>query len=169
MERVLGIKKYLRDLTLAELKEITSTFSSNPIPTFDEFCSHCQGRINLMPDIKRCPPSQLDQYVADIEDIMKKYNLLKEALVIGDTEIVDKFYGKTKTAWRDSYKEAINSEKAHNDPTKYFFIFNHGKHFNKEEVDGFHKMGLKIIVSINNWHYPMMILICNMDRTTFSV
>lgn len=154
LKRVYGIDKDITELTLPELNELTANSTIGAIPTFDEFCSKCQGSINLMPDIKSCKPAQLDQYVANIERIMKKYNLLKGALIIGDKEVAEKFYGIAKIAWRDRLDVAQKSDMALNNPSKYFFIFNHGEHFDKREIDGFHKMGLQIIVSINAWHYP---------------
>lgn len=154
LDRILGINKVVAEMTLSELNEIKSTLTLDPIPTFEEFCARCEGRINLMPDVKRCKKAQLDPYVTDIEKILTKYNLLKDALIIGEPDIIEKLYGKGKIAWRDRLKVAIESDKARNNPSQYFFIFNHGEHFDAEEVDGFHKMGLKIIVSINAWHYP---------------
>ena len=35
----------------------------------------------------------------------------------------------------------------------YYFVFNSPKDFSKEDIEGFHKMGMKIIPSINTAHY----------------
>lgn len=154
LDRVLGVNKVVAEMTLPEIREITSSLNSDPIPTFEEFCAYCEGRINLMPDVKLCRSSQIEQYVADIEEIMTRYGLLVDAFIIGDKEVVERFYGKGKIAWRDPLKIARKMDRSRNNPGQHFFIFNHGEHFNKEEVDGFHEMGLKVIVSINAWHYP---------------
>ncbi len=154
LKRVFGIDKDITQLTLDELNELAANTDAGSIPTFEEFCSNIQGRLNLMPDVKNCKPEQTEQYVSDIVRILEKYGLLQDALIIGSKEILPKFYGKGRIAWRDRLAEAQKSEKAHNNPAKYFFIFNHGEHFDKTEIDGFHKMGLPVIVSINTWHYP---------------
>ncbi len=36
---------------------------------------------------------------------------------------------------------------------KLYFVFNHGEDFAKEDVDGFHALGLPVIASINQGHY----------------
>lgn len=154
LERIYGIDQDITELTLPELKELIANTTLWSIPTFEEFCSKCQGRINLMPDIKKCKPEQVEQYVAEIDRILKKYKLLENALVIGDSEVAERFYGKAKIAWRDRLDAAQKSDKALNNPAQYFFIFNHGEHFDKGEINGFHEMGLQVIVSINAWHYP---------------
>jgi glycerophosphoryl diester phosphodiesterase len=153
LKRVFGIDRVVSELTFSELRNLTSNSGTDSIPTFEEFCSRCRDRIDLMPDIKKCKPNQIDRYVSDIERILKKYNLIENALIIGDTEVVEKFYGIAKIAWRDRLEVANKSDKAVNNPSSNYFIFNHGEHFNEEEINGFHEMGLQVIVSINAWHY----------------
>ena len=39
------------------------------------------------------------------------------------------------------------------EPGSSFFIFNHAADFDREQVDGFHALGLDVVVSINTFHY----------------
>ena len=52
LARETGVDKNISELTLAELQQIKLTKSQESIPTFDEFCQRCTGRIDLMIDIK---------------------------------------------------------------------------------------------------------------------
>ncbi|MBN2357688.1 glycerophosphodiester phosphodiesterase family protein [candidate division KSB1 bacterium] len=159
--RETGIDKNISDLTLAELQEIPLTKSREPIPTFDEFCSRCAGRIDLMVDTKGVEERSLESYVNELESSLTRYKLLKEALFIlnrmpvrNQDKVADWFVGKARTAWRyDLVKTKIRAH-AIPDVGKYHFVFNSPRDFSKEMIDGFHKLGLMVIASVNLAHYP---------------
>jgi len=107
-----------------------------------------------MPDVKAFKPHLKARFVAEIERAMARHGLLKNALFIGDVGIIESFTGKSKIAWRDLLDVARTRPRATQNPGHDYFIFNHGAHFNQREVDGFHAMGLHIVVSVNVLHYP---------------
>lgn len=155
MKEKTGVDKNVSDVTLEQLKKFTLIKSQESIPTFEEYCAKCQGRINLMLDIKGCDDKHIKKYVKDINNTLTKYGLMQNALFIGEDKqgILKKFYGKAKIAWRDNLETAKTMERAKHNPGQHYFIFNHAKDFDKREIDGFHKMGLEVIVSINTFHY----------------
>ena len=50
--REAGVDKNISELLLNEIKKIKLTRSKEIIPTFEEFCNQCKGRINVMVDTK---------------------------------------------------------------------------------------------------------------------
>lgn len=158
--RETGVDKNISDLTLAELKQIRLTKSQEPIPTFDEFCSRCAGRINLMIDIKGASERYIEQYAVEIENALIKYGLLQDALFIvnrmssrSQEKVADWFLGKAKTAWRFNLVKTQIFASALPEPGKYHFVFDSPRDFSKDMIDGFHKLGLIVIASVNTDHY----------------
>lgn len=159
--REAGINKDISDLTLDELREIKLTRSQEPIPIFDEYCARCAGRINVMIDTKSGDVQNIEQYIGDVETALVKYGLLKDALFIvnripsyNQRIVADWFLGKAKVSWRVDLKKAkILLNTMPKNPGQYYFIFNSPVDFTKEDIDGFHKMGLMVIPSINKDHY----------------
>ncbi len=155
-----GVDKMISDLTLEEIKKIKLLRNGGEIPTFEEYAALCAGRIDLMVDIKGVDDRRLEEYSRGIEYALRKHGLLKNALILtnrmpiyNQEKVSDWFFGKAKVAWRDPLEIARLRIKAERDPGKYYYIFNHGEDFTREEVEGFHQMGLMVIVSINLKHY----------------
>lgn len=150
LNRTTGIEKNLDDVTLEELRALVG---KDKVPSFAEFCEHAAGRIQLMPDIKDSPSALIDAFAASIDATMTKHGLFDQALFIGRPDIGRRFMGKGRLAWRAPLDKVRENERANNEPGKYFFIFNHGADFDKADVDGFHELGLMVVVSINTFHY----------------
>ncbi len=150
LKRTTGIEKNLDEVTLAELRELVS---KDTVPSFAEFCDHANGRIQLMPDIKDSPKDLIDAFAASIDATMTKHGLFEQALFIGRPDIGRRFLGKGRLAWRAPLESVRKSDRAKDDPGKYYFVFNHGADFEKADVDGFHELGLMVVVSINTFHY----------------
>ncbi len=150
LKRTTGIEKNLDDVTLAELRELVS---KDKVPSFAEFCDHAAGRIQLMADIKDSPRDLIAAFAASIDKTMTKHGLFDQALFIGRPDIGRRFFGKGRLAWRAPLERVQKSDRANDEPGKYYFIFNHGADFEKSDVDGFHELGLLVVVSINTFHY----------------
>lgn len=155
-----GVDNNVSDLDLAEIKSLRLHKSDETIPTFDEFCRRCAGRIKLMVDIKGAGDEVIESYAREIERSLVQHGLMDNALILinripihNQEKIADWFFGKARVSWRDPLSTARRRLRAKNNPGELFYIFNHGADFDKEEVDGFHAMGLKVIVSINTGHY----------------
>ncbi len=160
MKSEAGIDARVSDLTLDEIKKIVLTRSKEHIPTFDEYCSRCKGRINLMVDIKGVDDLWLESYTRQIDEALQRHGLLENALFImnqfpiGNQEKVAAwFQGRAKLSWRASLLRTRILQPYVPDPAKYNFVFNSPADFSKEEIDGFHALGLKIIASVNVDHY----------------
>jgi glycerophosphoryl diester phosphodiesterase len=160
MKSEAGIDARVSDLTLEEVKKIVLTRSQEHIPTFDEYCSRCKGRINLMVDIKGVDDLWLETYTRQIDEALQRHGLLENTLFIinqfpvGNQEkVVAWFLGRAKLSWRASLLSTRILRPYVPDPAKYNFVFNSPADFSREEIDGFHALGLKIIASVNVDHY----------------
>jgi ribose transport system substrate-binding protein len=155
-----GIQGKISELPRDSLTQIVLTKSKETIPTFEEYCSRTSGRIGLMVDLKGCKDAYIDQYAQEIEAGLRKYGLLKDALILinkqpknNQAKIVEHFKGKAKVSWRKSLLETQEAVGNVQDFAEKFYVFNHGADFTAEDVKGFQQLGLKVIVSINTGHY----------------
>lgn len=160
LERETGVNINISDLTLVELKKIKLKKSQESVPTFEEFCSRCTGRIDLMIDTKGVGDKYLEPYAVQIEYFLTQYGLLQNALFIlnrmpirNQDKVADWFLAKSKTAWRYNVAKTRILAKAMPEPGKYHFVFNSPKDFTKEMIEEFHKIGLMVIASVNLSHY----------------
>ncbi len=159
--REAGVDKNISNMTLEEVKQIKLTRSQESIPTFEEYCARCDGRINVMVDTKSGEVANVDEYAREIEAALTKHGLLKDALIItnrppsaNQQKVADHFLGKALVSWRKSLEETIEAAKTMSaDLNQFYFIFNSPRYLTKEDIQGFHKMGLLVIPSINLAHY----------------
>lgn len=163
MKREAGIDANISDLTLEEVRKIVLTRSKEHIPTFDEYCARSKGRINLMVDIKGVGDPWLGRYTKQIDEALRKYRLLEDTLFIvnqfpvaNQEKVVAWFLGRAKISWRESLLRTKIIQPYVPDPAKFNFVFNSPADFTREEISGFHQMGLKVIASVNVDHYRGM-------------
>ena len=150
LKRITGIDKNIDEITLAELRTLAP---AERVPTFAAFCARSRGRIDLMPDIKDVPPDLEDTFAASLETSLEKYGLMDEALIIGRSPVVERFDGKARLRWREPLAAVQQAARDMDEPGARYFIFNHAEHFDREQVEGFHALGLDVVVSINTFHY----------------
>lgn len=148
--RTAGVRRKVGEVTLAELRELVS---EETVPSFKTFCGRCEGRINVMPDVKACPPHLRDAFVASIESALTEHGLMRDALFIGRGDLTRHFAGKGKLAWGAPLEAARRSARGKQRPGESYFIFKHAADLDETQVKGFHEMGLLVIVSINTFHY----------------
>ncbi|MCP4645480.1 MAG: glycerophosphodiester phosphodiesterase family protein [bacterium] len=150
LRRTTGISKPLGSLTLEQLRELVD---AETVPDLETFCQRCAGRIALMPDVKGGPRSVTKVFTRRLRATLEQHDLMDSALFIGSPGIGQRFAGEARVAWRDPLEKARNHPRARKNPGRDYFVFGHGDDFDQEAVDGFHAMGLDVIVSINVFHY----------------
>jgi glycerophosphoryl diester phosphodiesterase len=62
-----GVDGEISELSLREITQIVLPRSKEKIPTFDDYCRRCSGRIGVMVDLKGCPERYVTQYAGEIE------------------------------------------------------------------------------------------------------
>ncbi|HOZ47399.1 MAG TPA: glycerophosphodiester phosphodiesterase family protein [Candidatus Hydrogenedentes bacterium] len=151
LKRVTGIRASISQSTLAELRVKAP---EERLPSFEQFCALCEGRINLMPDVKECAPGLVETYVRGIEEPMVAHGLLENALFIGKSDIVWRLRDRTRMPWRPPSSES--GEVLDGALGERYFVFKHGQDLGEEAVREFQAMGLPIVASINLFHYRKM-------------
>ena len=162
MKSETGLDTNIEDLTLEEVKKIVLHKSQEHISTFEEFCRRCRGRINVMVDVKGVNDQWLEPFTKEIEAALIKHDLLGNALFIinrfpirNQEKVAAWFLGRDKISRRVSLQQAKLLKPHLPDVSKYYFVFNSPIDFDAEAIRGFHKMGLKVIASINVDHYKV--------------
>jgi glycerophosphoryl diester phosphodiesterase len=137
------------------------TRSKEHIPTFEEYCARAEGRIDLMVDIKGASDRWLEAYTRQVDQALTRHRLLENTLFIinqfpvnNQEKVVPWFLGRAKISWRSSLQITEILRPHMSDPAKYYFVFNSPAELSKEEIDGFHKLGMKVIPSVNTQDYP---------------
>jgi glycerophosphoryl diester phosphodiesterase len=155
-----GVDGRISELPLREVTQIVLPRSKEKIPTFDDYCSRCAGRIGVMVDLKGCPERYVKQYAREIETSLKRHGLLQDALILINKEpinnqgkVIDHLRGKAKISWRKTLKETQRAARENPRFSEHYYIFNHGADFTIEDVKGFQALRLKVVVSINTQHY----------------
>jgi glycerophosphoryl diester phosphodiesterase len=150
LERTTGRDRNVDAVTLAQLREIAT---EDLVPSFETFCQHSEDRMGLMIDLKGCPSHLTEQFVASLTRSLEEHGLMDSALFIGKPHLMRRFLGRGRLCWRAPLANARTSELGKQNPGERYFVFNHAADFDADEVDGFHAMGLSVIVSINTGHY----------------
>ena len=155
-----GIPGRVSEMSLADVTQVTLTRSGEQIPTFDEYCARCAGRIGVMIDLKGCQDLYLDDYTNGIRSALDRHGLLDDALILinktpknNQDVIAQRFSGQCLVSWR---RPADETERvAEQDPgfAKDHYVFNHGEDFSESDIERFHALGLTVIASINRQHY----------------
>jgi glycerophosphoryl diester phosphodiesterase len=150
LRRTTGLPHLITELTLAELRALAPV---DTVPDFATFCARCEGRIGLMPDIKEWPPDVEEAFAKSIEQPMLKHGLMEDSYFIGKHSLTRHFSERGRLSWREPLETVRTSDRAKDSPGDRYFIFNHAADFDADSVKGFQDLGLKVIVSINIFHY----------------
>ena len=150
LKRTTGVDRNADEVTLDELRELVS---EDLVPSFEKFCQHSEGRMGLMVDLKGCPSHLTERFVASLTRSLDEHGLMDSALFIGKPHLMRRFLDRGKLCWRAPLANARTRKLAKQNHRERYFVFNHAADFDADEVDGFHAMGLSVIVSINTGHY----------------
>ena len=135
------------------LKELRALVPETRVPTFETVCARAAGRIGLMLDIKGCPADLRGAFIKRLETSLRRHGLLESALFIGRDDVGRAFQGKALIAWGAPLEQAKRSRLWNQQPGEKFFMFGHAGDFSREDIEAFQAHGLKVIVSINKFHY----------------
>ena len=151
------ISSILRD----EVTQVVLTRSGENIPTFEQYCARCAGRIGVMIDLKGCPDEFINLYADEIKTALAKHHLLKESLILinkaprdNQAVIARLFSGMARVSWRRTLEETHEAIQRDTAFATDHYVFNHGDDFAADDIAGFQALGLPVIASINHQHYP---------------
>ncbi len=150
LRRAAGLSQLVSELTLAELRALVPV---ETVPDFKTFCARCEGRINLMPDIKSYPPDAEAAFAQSVETAMTRHGLMGKAFFIGKHAITERFTEVGRVALRGKLEVLRDKQVLDQRAGDRHFVFGHAADFDAEAVKAFQALGLKVIVSINVFHY----------------
>ena len=147
--RFYGDDRKVADLTWGEIKEIRSHIGKVRPLEFAEFAAACEGKIELMLDTKE--PDHSIAFFEEMERILRKHGLLKNALVIGTEQSRDFLHGKAKVSV--DKQQLLTAIDGGEDVSRLYFLFEHGD-MDRVAVGQANKYGVTIVPSVNVFHYP---------------
>lgn len=147
-QRFYGHPGKASEMTWDEIKKLRSNPGNAQPLLFEELVQLCKGKLYLMLDTK-APHSP--EFCQQIEAILKKYDLLSSAYVIGTAESGEYLKGKAKVGKDHAYiQQAI--QKGENVKDLYF-LFEHGNEVDETTITWAQELGITIVPSINTFHY----------------
>lgn len=142
-----GTHRRVTDMTWSEISKLRSNSGGSRVLRFEEVLQYCSGRIQLMIDNKIMGNDTV--VFQRVVDVMKKYNLLAKALMIGTDESTDFFTGKIKLSCTRQQLEA-NRLKPGYSPDHYYLF---GADLTKADVDWARQHNILAVGVVNEWRY----------------
>ncbi|SDE87359.1 Glycerophosphoryl diester phosphodiesterase family protein [Dyadobacter soli] len=144
-----NVNKAARELTWEEIRGLKSDRDGSSPVLLEDALKYCKGRLQVMLDTKIAGDDPVN--FKKIEDLLRKYNLLENAFVIGSNEIRNYFNGKSKTGY------SINALKQLKTQNQFvadrYFLFTHGNEIKEEDVKWAQANHVMVVPSINKYHY----------------
>lgn len=143
------VNKLAKDLNWEEIKGLKSDRDGSSPVLLEDALNYCKGRLQVMLDTKIAGDDPVN--FKKIEDLLRKYDLLDNAFVIGSNEIRNYFNGKSKTGYSINALKQLKSQSQF-DPARYF-LFSHGNEIKEEDVKWAQSNQVMVVPSINKYHY----------------
>ncbi|MCT2401169.1 glycerophosphodiester phosphodiesterase [Novosphingobium mangrovi (ex Huang et al. 2023)] len=137
------------------LQELHRHVRPDIVPTFDVFArTSAAGKLGLMVDIKEVPAPLLPAFSKGIETSLERHGLLAGALLIGHGPAMARIHGPVRTKWRKPFAQFESEILAKGGDPAHYFAFDHPHDFTPEDIAGFRRHGVDVIVTVNLLHYP---------------
>jgi glycerophosphoryl diester phosphodiesterase len=127
---------------------------------FEEVLQFCKGKLQIMLDNKI-----IGNDIASfrrIEALMRKYDLLDKALIIGTSETRQYFTGKAKVGYNLNALKKMQQSAGFK--PELYFLFDHGNVLTEEAVNWAHQNNILVVPSINKFHYVNIPYMQGADR-----
>jgi glycerophosphoryl diester phosphodiesterase len=149
-ERYYGLKSKVTDMNWSEIKGLRSKLDHTTplkLETIFQFCQN--NKMNVMLDNKI---EGLDTLLfTQLINLLDRYNLRKNALMIGTDESTEFFTGKIKLSCTMKQLEENKARKDYK-PDNYF-LFDRPANLSQKDVDQAKKDSIMIVAAINKYHY----------------
>ena len=77
-----GIEGRISEMSCEAITQVVLTRSGENIPTFEQYCCRCAGRIGVMIDLKGCRSEFVVSYGEKIRLSLEAHGLLEEAMIL---------------------------------------------------------------------------------------
>ncbi len=144
-----GIREKTQDLNWQQIKAMHNNKDGDVPMLLEEVFRYCKGKLQIMLDNKILGNDTA--LFKKIEDLLRHYDLLDKAMIIGTEEIRRYFINKTNTCFsRAAIETLLNDKKV--DKNK-LLLFEHGNVLTKADIDWANQNGIPVVPSINKFHY----------------
>jgi len=144
LKRQFGADKLVTDMTWEEINKLHNCID-NKVLKLEEVLAYCSGKLQVMIDnkIKGNDTALFNRLL----QLLKKYNLQKEALMIGTDESTEFFTGKIKLSCTRRQLEENKKRSDYSAANYYLF----GSDISKEDVTWAKDNGIMAIGVLNAW------------------
>lgn len=150
LERFYGEPRTLTDLPWSEIARLRSTPGNERPLQFAEYVALCQGRLQLMLDIKTDDPSA--EFLDSIEAPLVKHGLLEGAYVLGSDQVKRHFRDKARISGN---AEAVFAAAERGEPVaQRYFLFDRGSRLTEPLVRRAQDLNVPVVAAINRFRYP---------------
>lgn len=145
-KRYFGVDRNVTDMTWAEIQKLKSSTGSLVL-SFEEALKYCSGKMEVMIDNKVDGSDTL--LFGKVVELLTKYKLQKNALMIGTDESTAFFTGKVKLSCTRKQLEENMNKPGYN--ANHYYLF--GADLSKDDVDWAKQHDILAVGVINAWRY----------------
>lgn len=142
-----NVNRRVTEMTWPEISKLRSNSGGSHVLRFEEVLQYCSSKIQLMIDNKIAGNDTI--LFQRVVDLMRKYNLQSQALMIGTDESTGFFTGKIKLSCTRQQLEE-NMQKPGYNPSNYYLF---GADLTKEDVEWAKKNNIMTVGVVNEWRY----------------
>lgn len=143
------VNRQTQHLTWDSVRLLTSDRDNSKVLLFEEVLKYCKGKLQIMLDNKITGNDTAS--FRRIEMLMRKYDLLDKALIIGTNETRRYFSGKAKVGYSLNALKQLQQDADFNAGS--YFLFDHGNVLTQEAVNWAQQNKILVVPSINKFHY----------------
>ncbi|MBN8859802.1 MAG: glycerophosphodiester phosphodiesterase family protein [Sphingobacteriales bacterium] len=142
-----NVNRQVTDMTWNEISKLRSDRGGSRVLRFEEVLQYCSGKIQLMIDNKITGDDTV--LFQRVVDLMEKYGLRSQALMIGTEASTPFFTGKVKLSCTRQQLEE-NMLKPGYDPAQYYLF---GADLTKDDVEWAKLNSIMAVGVVNEWRY----------------
>jgi len=149
-ERYYGLKRKVTDMNWSEIRGLKSKLDHTTPLKLETVLRFCQENgMNVMLDNKI---EGLDTLLfTQVINLLDRYNLRKNALMIGTDESTEFFTGKIKLSC--TMKQLEENKVRKNYKSDHYFLFDRPANLSQKDVDQAKRDSIMIVAAINKYHY----------------
>jgi glycerophosphoryl diester phosphodiesterase len=144
-----GVKEKVQALDWQQIKAMHNNKDGDVPLLLEEVFRYCKGKLQIMLDNKITGNDTL--LFKKIEELLRRYELLDKAMIIGTEEIRRYFVNKTNVCFSRAAIETLLNDK--NIDKKKLLLFEHGNVLTKVDIDWANRNSIPVVPSINKFHY----------------
>ncbi|MBL8848876.1 MAG: hypothetical protein JNG89_04300 [Planctomycetaceae bacterium] len=150
LQRFYGDPRTLTETDWLEIAKLRSTPGHERPLQFVEFVAACQGRLQIMLDIKGDDPAP--EFLDAIEAALVAHDLLDEAYVLGSSRTKSHFLDKARISGN---AEAVFAAAERGEPvSQRYFLFDRGSRLTAAIVRRAQELEIPVVAAINRIRYP---------------